>query len=293
MKIAKTLLEKRKIILIIWIVAILAATPALMKYSGYISYSTTSLAGNHSESSIANTILSNNTQENQTLLVAIQANPYNNTTVATEVLAMQESMKNASIYGVSGTMSPFSAYAAFINDTSGKSSTLIRDLYYTIKNTSILVFSFPHNFYVNWSVTGYNQSEIYTVANESGYNSSVYERQFLNYIYTSYNKSESGFSLVNEAVNNSDYLLFNESTYESSITSYLNVENYTVGTDSVVSTVIKIITGFSLKTSMINSVVESSNPGIYYVTHYVRNSILHCIAIYRKERYPVSCEHKL
>ena len=163
-------------------------------------------------------------------------------------------------------MSPFSAYAAFINDTSGKSSTLIRDLYYTIKNTSILVFSFPHNFYVNWSVTGYNQSNIYNVANESGYNSSVYERQFLNYIYTSYNKSEPGISLVNEAVNNSDYLLFNESPYASSITSYLNVENYTVGTDSVVSTVIKIITGFSLKTSIINSVVESSNPGIYYVT---------------------------
>ena len=278
MDIAKTLIAKRKIVLIIWIVAILAATPALMKYSGYISYSTTSSAGNHSESSIANAILSNNTQENQTLLVAIQANSYNNTSMATEVLAMQEAMKNASIYGFSGTMSPYSAYAAFINDTSGKSSTLIRDLYSTIKNTSILVFSFPHNFYVNWSLTGYNQSQIYTVANQSGYNSSVYEKQFLNYIYTSYNNSVPGLSLVNEAVNNTVYLLFNESPYASSVTSYLNVENYTVGTDSVVSAVIKIITGFSLKTSIINSVVESSNPGIYYVTHYGLSGIPSYIA---------------
>ena len=45
------------------------------------------------------------------------ANSYNNTSMATEVLAMQEAMKNASIYGFSGTMSPYSAYAAFINDS--------------------------------------------------------------------------------------------------------------------------------------------------------------------------------
>ncbi|MFG1460765.1 MAG: MMPL family transporter [Thermoplasmataceae archaeon] len=268
MNIAKTLIEKRKIILIIWIVAILAATPALMKYSGYITYSTSSPAGSHSESSIANAILSKNIQENQTLLIAIQTIPYNNTTVASKVLAMQASMQNASIYGFSGTSSPFSAYAAFINDTSGRSSNLIRDLYYTIKNTSILVFSFPNSFYENWSKTGYNQSEIYTVANESGYNSSAYEKQFLNYIYTSYNRSESGLSLVNDAVNNSDYLLFNESPYATSITGYLNVENYTNGTDRVVSSIIKITTGFSVNANIINSVVESSNPGIYYVTHY-------------------------
>ena len=278
MSIAKTLIKKRKIVLIIWVVAILASTPALMKYSGYISYSTSSSANNHGESSIANSILSNNTEENQTLLIAVQGNPYNNTSLSSKVIEMQSALDNASIYGVSGTSSPFSAYAAFINDTTGKASTLIRNLFYTIKNTSLLVFSFPHDFYVNWSKAGYNRSQIYTVANNSGYNGSAYEKQFLNYLYTSYNQSQSGISLINSAVNNSVYLLFNETPYATSITSYLNVENYTNGTDNVVGYIFKTITGVTLNNDTIKSVVESTNPGLFYVTHYGLSGIPSFIA---------------
>ena len=71
--ISKILIKRRKLIVIIWIIAFIVSIPAITTYSNYISYNS-SYSATNSVSAIASQILANVSAQNQSLIVPINEN---------------------------------------------------------------------------------------------------------------------------------------------------------------------------------------------------------------------------
>ncbi len=267
---AKTLIKRRKLVVLVWIIAMLAAFPAIMGYSGFISYNTSSGSSTASESAVASSLMKQALAQNESLTVLVGANPYNNSSLANEVLAFQSAIGAAGIANVTGTSSPYTAYANFTNTILEPHQKDIKSFYWEMTNASLIVFSFPDSFLKNWSSYGYTNSSVYEAALAAGYNGSSYESAFLQSVNSSY--SSGNYStppeIVQASINDSAYLTYGLNPFAYTVSTELNVNNYTSGVPGLVSSLLYGITGFSISDKLVISAAYSSDPGLYYVTHY-------------------------
>jgi RND superfamily putative drug exporter len=118
MQISKTLIEKRRIVIIAWAIAFLAMTPLILNYSHFISYSTSTSGLSNSESSKAQAILASLSPQNSTLIVEVQSGQ-NAVQTGDSILQFQSQLSAKHIPYVASSSSAFSDYAQYLNAIEG------------------------------------------------------------------------------------------------------------------------------------------------------------------------------
>jgi len=264
MNIPKWLIKHSKAVIIIWIVAALAAVPAVMSYSHYLSYSNSVSTSSNSESQRAQDILSSQFPQNQSLTLVVNKNPFMSGVAATTI-SLQEKLQDSGIKNLSNTSSPFSQYATLINDEVGSYRSAMTSLYSNFNSSAFQVYSFPSAFMANYS----SSSTVWQIAEKSGYNGSNYEKDFL----SAFNKTESSNPLQSRiqaaTVNSTDInLLNNNQLYYGAVLNYMNVSQYPRGILNGSAMFISSYTGYSISPQLLSAVIQKGNPGINYVDMY-------------------------
>ncbi len=264
----KSLIRRKWLVLAVWIIAIILAVPAVMGYGSYINYSNSTTAPHGTESYKAAQILANTSERNQSLQIVVFGDVISNTSIARNMLNFSTFLEKDKISDLKNVISPASQYAKFINQESNSTGNLVKAYYEMFKNTSKMIYGFPLAFYNNWKSSNFSKSTIMSVANESGYNGSGYERAFINDIK---NSSFTGLQAVNNSINQAvKSVLMSNSIYAEPVLDYLGLFNFTdnFSISKATSIYISGVVGFNLSAQFVQSVEQSHNPGIYYINHY-------------------------
>ncbi|MGP6239451.1 MMPL family transporter [Cuniculiplasma sp. SKW4] len=266
----KKLVNKKFVVLAIWIVVILLSVPAVMSYGHYLNYSNGTSTPTGSESYEASQILSNTSQRDQSLEIVIQGNVYTNLSLDRKVLKLQDAINESGIKGIKAVSSPLNEYETYIENLAGSTGYLVDSLYSKINNTSQIIYNFPYQFYVHWSNYSYNKSDINISARESGFNNSSYERIF---IYNLGNLKGSGISLIKQDIN----LTLNEIGHvfplQNFVVSHVSILNFSnkISLSSATSAYVSDDIGFNLSWQIVYSIISSSDPGYFYVYNFGLN----------------------
>ena len=171
------------------------------------------------------------------------------------------------------TTDPFSVYSNYIDNSTVKIfGSEIMANYLSVRTNSSMIYKFSYNFYLNWKMSSFNENSIQEAANSSGYNGSTYEKNFVSSVKSSFDKfSGNGEeivanSIISDAKNSSFNLL--------PVTSYIlkNVNFYAYDNSTSLSETtayyINNLTGFYIAWNLVYSIINFSNPGNGYVTHF-------------------------
>ncbi|MCL5017938.1 MAG: MMPL family transporter [Candidatus Parvarchaeota archaeon] len=126
------ILEHKKIIIAIWLIVLVASIPAIMSYSHYINYSSSTSSVINSESANAQSILNSYKQQNQSLTIFVNSSPssiYNTTNYFVKRLISEK------ILGLSKISSPFSVPPYLKQEFIGKqNSSFLITLTFNVKS---------------------------------------------------------------------------------------------------------------------------------------------------------------
>ncbi len=264
----KSLIRRKWLVLAVWVVAIILAVPAVMGYGSYINYSNSTTAPHGTESYMASQILANTSARNQSLQIVVDGNVISNLSIARNMLNFSNFLENDKIIDLKNVISPASQYAKFINQESNGTGNLVKACYEMFKNTSKMIYGFPLAFYDNWKSSNFSKSNIMSVAKESGYNGTDYERAFINDIK---NSTITGLEAVNISIDQSvNSVLISNFSYVGPVMDYLGLFNFSSNSSisKATSIYISATVGFNLSAQFVQSVEQSQNPGIYYINHY-------------------------
>lgn len=270
------MMKRRLLVIIVWAVVFLAATPALMNYSHFISYSNSTTTNPNAESQIASSILSNSSKQNSTLFLVVQENPFSTKGLANRTLEFQSALRNGPISNFSSSSSPYSSYADFLNTAlSGRASDLV-NAYDNLSIAAVQIFSFPKAFLGNWSALSFNSSLIYDAAANAGLNiSNAYGSAFISAVnltvassYAPNTTVANASEVVNQSISRSYPTITGNFYYLLLAHEYLGLYNYTTGVKQALSAYISSISGFSLTTDMINATLVGGDIGMNYVHAY-------------------------
>ena len=275
MKIAETVIRRKKTVIVIWALVFLALTPLIMSYSQYINYSVSSGSLSSSESARAQKLLSTVSQQNSTLIVVVQAGK-STEQIANQTLAFQRALSSGGLPFYSTSSSVFSDYAKFLDSVlSANETAAIRDYYSNFSTLANQVYSFPSNFLGKWSDSGYAQSSIAQAASSSGYNySNTYESIFISALNQTFThvSDASGPQRVQNATQAAALAFFGKSNpilFAVVGTTGYNVTNYE---QEMTATVSQLLTGYSghpVTFQILETVLSGAqDPGTYYVLKY-------------------------
>ena len=118
MKITEGIIRRKKLVVLVWAVALLSLTPAIMNYSHFVSYSTGSGSTSNSESAKAQAILASLSPQNSSLIIVVDANQ-SLASLANKTLQFQGALANAKVPFVTSSTSAFSTYAKLLDATMG------------------------------------------------------------------------------------------------------------------------------------------------------------------------------
>ena len=270
MNISKTLIKRRKIIVIIWIIAFIVSIPAITTYSNYISYSSSSSSATNTESAIASQILANVSAQNQSLIVLVNEIPYGSLNLVNSTISFQNALSHSGVGNLTSTSSPFTTYADLLNRELLPLHTSIQELFGEANSTSGLIYEFPSAFYSNWSKVGFSKSAIMESAYGAGYNNSSYQRMFLETLNKSISSGNysTPFAAVEASVYSSAVSAYGNLSLTDQILNYTTLLNYRPALPNFVADLIDKNTSFDITGPMVISDLHSSDPGYYYITKF-------------------------
>jgi RND superfamily putative drug exporter len=260
--------KKSWLAIALWIIIIFGALPAVLHYSDYISYSTSSPALQNTESGRAQALLTAAQPQNQSLLLVVTAPPGSSVQrLANESLGFQDTLAKSGIPNYTTSTSVFTAYASFIDTILGNNTATIRSAYHNFTGAAITVYSYPSSFLQAWSRAGYGPID--TVISESNYTGTPFQQAFIYWLNRSLQAEPraSPALLVQNSTALAVYTVGAKNPYYYAVLRYLNVTDYSSQT----------LRGFSLLVNqtfapvsqrLIWSVVEPGDPGVNYVLAY-------------------------
>ena len=281
MKLSKFIIGHRYVVIIVWIVAFMAMTPAILGYSHYISYSSASSSNPSSESSEAQAILQNNSRSNSTVFVLVTEDPFSGSSIVNNTLQFQDRIVSSHLKDFASSSSVFTAYAGFINKVLGSNATILARLYNETEQNATRMYSFPASFYVNWSLYSFKYDEIFNASKISGFNSSnSYEKNFINYLNetASANNVSGSISASNPylAVRQAILYAYNETYPQYAIApynsgslisyQYLGLGNFSSHIAEAVS--LYLSPYVPVNSNLVNVTLGGGNIGIRYVREY-------------------------
>jgi len=119
LRVSEGIVKRKKLVVLVWALALVAMVPAIMNYSHFVSYSTNSGSTSDSESAKAQAILSSLSPQNSSLIVVVQSNQ-SSAFLANRTLGFQAALANAKVPYYSSSSSAFSAYAQFLDSVMGQ-----------------------------------------------------------------------------------------------------------------------------------------------------------------------------
>ena len=268
-KISDSVIQRRKIVIVIWVLALIAMTPLILNYSHYISYSNTTSLPRDAESQIASRILSNVTSQNQSLIILVNENPYN-MGMANETLHLQKKVSSSGIGNLTGSDSPYSCYEKYISKAYSPLYPYIRNQFSQVNISVDAIFSFPFHFLSAWAANDFNFSLICYSAQQAGFNRSSYESHFLSVLNGSTNSSNKlkPQQLIEYAINSSVQYLNIDPPLVNLVLKCLSIENYSRSIFVFSSQYISQIIRVNIWPDLLTSVMESSTPPSFYVKNY-------------------------
>lgn len=269
---AKSLLSKRNVVIIVWVVVLLLAIPAVLHYSSYLNYASSTTTSSNSESNQAQELVSQLETTHQSLTIVVNGNPMSNYTLARETFRLNYMIRNAdkSVYK---TTNPFTNYSDYIDNTTLKSyGSQIKANYLNVKNNSSKIYGFSYDFFINWNALDFKESEIQQAVNLSGYNGSNYESTFVSDVKSSYaefagNGKETVFHAIVEDARNSSFSTLPITTYILQDVNFLSFDNST-SLSRATANYISNSSGFNISWNLVYSAINYSNPGNGYVTSF-------------------------
>ncbi len=278
MDIAESVVRRKKTVVLLWAVALIALSPLILNYSHFINYSINSNSLSNTESGRAQELLSSVSPQNSSLIVVPHSDQGTMPELGNRTLSFQSALgKSLSPY-YSSSSSAFSTYANFLNGVlRGNVSTLIRENYANFSSLSTQVYSFPDAFLSTWSRNGFSQDSILdTAMNTSGYNTTdPYQSIFLNSLNQSYSGNQGPIQpelRVQNVTAVSAIAQFSKSNpliFAVVETPGYNVTNYRTQLNSTVAELLTKYSGQDVTVQVLDSVLNGgSDPGKYYVTKY-------------------------
>ncbi len=263
-------INRRKTVIIVWVVALLLMTPVIMTYGNYVSYSNSTGGNSNTQSAQASKILSSVNPQNSTLTVVVTLPSLTGQDVASKVLDFQNNLTQSGIPYVSKTSSAFSQYASFIDGIARQSGSFINFTYEAISHQSELIFKFPSQFYQQWEKLGFNSTLTYEAAVNAGYTNTTQENYFLNAVNSSIssNPATSPYDITANATGATALYFFGTSPYVQHILSGSSILNYSNAYYNVTSSYLSSVSGNTVTPEFVTSIVNSPNPGNYFVLHY-------------------------
>jgi RND superfamily putative drug exporter len=271
---SEKIIKRRLLVVIIWVILILASTPAVFGYSHFISYNNTTSVSGHAESEVAQQILQNSSKQNSTIEVLVNQSPYSGVSIATSTLNFQKNISKSGLKNISGTSSPFSQYASFMSSLLAPYRGMINSSYDELNQSAYSLFTFPYMFMVKWGNTGFNSSDVNSSAYEAGLNSSdsPYNVSFVSNV-SSLSKgygllpSEMAYSIVNKSISVAA-MAYRNGTYDNIALEYMGITNYTFSTSIALSDFLNHTLHIPVSSAMINASIKPGNVGLNYVRMY-------------------------
>ncbi len=277
MKISGFVVHRKKTVIIIWVIVLLALTPLLLSYGQYISYSESPKSLTNSESGKAQQVLSTLAPSNSILTVVFQPGAGESIgKIESQTLAFQKALNASGIPFYSGSSSAFSSYEKFLDGVLTNTTVLsIRDTYYNFSELSTQVYSFPSAFLGNWSQSAFSQGSINQTATRAAYDGSDYESLFLKDLNQTYSASASlsptervqnatATAAIPSFIDLSPFFIFAVVG-----TAGYNVTNYSTDLLAPVSTYLSDYAGFHISALLVQSaLVAGTNASKYYFARY-------------------------
>jgi len=181
LRISDFVVQRKRTVIIIWVIALLALTPLFLNYGHFVSYSESPKSLSDSESAKAQQMLSSLAPTNSTLVVVFQPGKgETQSEIENQTLAFQRALNSSHIPFYSGSTSVFSKYESFLESVLNSNTVIgIQSTYYSLVSLSAKVYTFPSAFLGNWSAYGYSQASIAQAGAKASYNGSSYQSLFL------------------------------------------------------------------------------------------------------------------
>ncbi len=277
MKISGFVVQRKKTVIVIWVIAFLALTPLLLSYGQYISYSESPKSLSNSESGVAQQVLSAVSPSNSTLTVVFQ--PSSGEAIGkieSQTIAFQKALNSSNIPFYSGSSSAFSSYEKFLDGVFTNSTVLsMRDTYYNFSELANEVYRFPSAFLGNWSQYGYSQASVNQTAQKASYDGSQYESAFLQDLDKAF-LAPALSSPADKVQNATATAAVPSFIYESPFfifavvdTAGYNVTNYSTDMVAPVATYLSEFAGFHISALLVQTaLVAGDNASKYYFSQY-------------------------
>ncbi len=275
MSLSEKIIKRRLLVVIIWVILILASTPAVFGYSHFISYSNTTSISSNAESEVAQHILQNSSRQNSTIEVLVNQSPFSGSSIASTTLNFQKNISDSGLKNISGTSSPFSEYASFMSSLLAPYRAMINSSYVELNQSAYSLFSFPHMFTVKWENTGFNSSDVYSSAYSAGLNSSdsPYNMSFVSNVSTMSGNSgallssDMAYSIVNKSIYEAAKA-YRNGTYDNIALEFMGITNYSNSASIALSDFLNHTLDIPVSSAMINASIIPGNAGLNYVMMY-------------------------
>ena len=278
MRVAEVVVRRKRTVIMLWVIALIALTPLLMGYGRYISYSETPPSLADSESSRAQQALSSIAPSNSTLTVVFQpgsGEPLSQ--VSNETLAFQRALNSSEIPFYTGSSSVFSSYEKFLDGVLTNDTVAgMRETYSNFSALAATAYSFPSAVLGNWSRYGYTQASISQAAAAASYSGSDYESLFLEDLNGTFSSSPPSLAPA-ERVQNATATAGLADLFRSSpflIFAVLdspgyNVTDYRTDALAPVSAFLSAYSGFHISEQLLlSALVAGDNASRYYFATY-------------------------
>lgn len=277
MRIAGFVVQRKKTVILVWVIALLAVTPLLLNYGQYVSYSESPKSLSNSESAKAQQLLSSVAPANSTLVVVFQPKGETVSAVENQTLSFQRALNSSNIPFYSGSSSAFSSYEKFLDGVLTNDTVFgMRYTYSGITALSAQVYAFPSAFLGNWSQYGYSQASIPQAAAKASYNGSAYQSLFLTDLDQTFSNSASSLGPVGKVQNathaaafSSFFTLYPFLIFPVLDTAGYNVTNYRTDVMAPVTNYLSEASGFKISAQLVESaLVAGDNASKYYFSEY-------------------------
>jgi len=266
---ARRLLRHRRLVVVVWIVALIAMAPAAGLYQNYVNYSSSGSGVVGSQSAQAQALLAQASPQDSTLFVVVSHDSQSPAAYCNSTYGFAAALTSAHIRYLNSTASICSTLASALNSLVDPIRPALIQNDSTFQNLSRVAWGFPSAFLANWSGA---LSTINSTFNRSGGTPTGYPEAFRNALLENYSASASAPNQVTAAVRASAPPYLTPAQAGEFLLSHTQVENSSSALPAVVGEWLAdrgvTVFGHPLPGTLVSAFVRPGDGGWNFVTTY-------------------------
>ena len=258
-------LQHRQWVLGLWVVALVALSPAALLYTHSVSYSQSTSGVPGSQSAQVQSLLSSVQPQNSTLDVVVPFGEGTPSLFCRDVGNFTDGLLAARIQDLAAPVSPCSVAAGYVGAEVTPYLGEIRSTGAEVVNVSSAVYSFPAQFLRAWGTSEYSRSSINATYEQLGGPSTGYLAGFVSVLYRNYSTSLSPASQIQGAVRSSAPGYFASGPVLDAVLASTNVTTYSGEYANLTATILEPRLGPWLNSAVVAATLEPGNVATNYV----------------------------